>query len=179
MMNNASLATKAVAGSPSTSAPAAFNGVEWLVVLNLWAMTAACLLACMAVYTLVTDGRKHRHLDVPGVSPARLWRWIGILFATGIAIRSGAEALTLWGWDTTQPAKTGTFLFIKRLVDPVAIACGVTGMILFIMSLPGMLSQLRREPIPIDIWQSWPIVRRMLCVSGVFFVAAVGVTVTR
>ncbi|WP_298809021.1 hypothetical protein [uncultured Sphingomonas sp.] len=178
-MNNTSLAAKAVASSPSASAPAAFNGVEWLVALNLWAMTAACLLACMAIYTLVTDGRKHRHRDVPGISPARLLRWIGLLFATGIALRSGAEALTLWGWDTTQPARTGTLLFIKRLVDPVAIACGVSGMALLIMSLPGMLSQLRREPLPIDIWQSWPIIRRMLGVAAVFFVAAVGVTVTR
>lgn len=39
----------------------------------------------------------------------------------------------------------------------------------------GMLSQPQREPLPIDVWQSWPIIIRMLCVAAIFFAAAVGV----
>lgn len=178
-MDNASLAAQAVAVSPTASAPAAFNGQEWLIAANLWAMTMGFLLAAIVIGTLVSDGYAHRHRDVPGLSPARLWRVMGLLFSTGIMLRCGAEALTLWGWDLSQPAKTGSFLFIKRLIDPVAVACGVSGLVVFVMSLPGILHQLRREPIPLDIWQTWPIVRRMLCLALLAGIAAVGVTVTR
>lgn len=178
-MDNASLAAQAVANSPGVIAPASFNGVEWLVALNLWAMTAAFLVALMVIATLLTDGQRYKAYETPGVSPARTWRWIGLLVATGIMLRCGAEALTLWGWDIEQPAKTGTFLFIKRLIDPFAVASGVTAMILFVLSLPGIMHQLRREPLPFDMWQAWPTVRRMLCVAVLCFVAAVGVTVTR
>lgn len=178
-MDNASLAAQAVANSPSTVAPAAFNGLEWLVVLNLWAQTVGFLVAAIVVGTLISDGFRHRHRDVPGWSPARLWRVIGLLFASGITLRCGAGALVLWGWNTDEPGKTAGFLFIQRVIDPVAISCGLGGLILFVLSLPGMLSQLRREPLPIDIWQAWPIVRRMIAVAALVLVAAVGVTVTR
>lgn len=178
-MDNASIAAKAVAAGPATVAPPSFNGVEWLVAFNLWAMTAGCLIGAMVIVTLLTDGRRHRAKDVPGFSPARVWRWMGLLFATGIMFRCGAEALTLWGWDSEHPAQTARFLFAKRLVDPVAIACGVSGMVLFVLSLPGILHQLRREPLPLDMWQAWPIVRRMIGVGLIFFVVAIGVTVTR
>lgn len=178
-MDQGSLAAKAVAESPSATAPAAFNGIEWLVVLNLFAQTAAFLVALMVLVTLVSDWWRHRTRDVPGISPVRVWRLIGCLVASGIMLRSGAAALVLWGWDIEQPEKTGTFLFLQRLIDPVAISCGISALILFVLSLPGMLSQLRREPLPIDMWQAWPIVRRMLSVVTLCFIAAVGVTVTR
>jgi len=178
-MDNANLAARAVAESPSASAPAAFNGIEWLMALNTWAQTAAFLIGAMALVTLVNDWRKHRARDVPGLSPVRVWRVIGVLISTGIMLRCGAAALVLWGWDIEQPERTGTYLFYQRLVDPIAITCGVSGLMLFVLSLPGMLHQLRRKPMPIDMWQAWPIVRRMLAVTIVFFIAAVGVTVTR
>lgn len=178
-MENASLAAQAVANSPTASAPAAFNGQEWLIVLNLWAQTVGFLVGAIVVATLISDGIRHRHRDVPGWSPARLWRLVGLLFASGITLRCGGGALVMWGWNTDEPAKTAGFLFIQRVIDPIAISFGVGGLILFILSLPGVLSQLRREPLPIDIWQAWPIVRRMIAVAALVFVAALGVTVTR
>lgn len=178
-MDNASLAAMAVANSPTAAAPAAFNGQEWLIWLNLWAQTMGFLAGMIVIGTLVSDGLKHRHRDVPGFSPARLWRGMGLLFSTGITLRCGAGALVLWGWNTDEPGKTAGFLFIQRVIDPIAISCGVAGLILFVLSLPGMLHQLRREPLPIDMWQSWPIVRRMVAVAILAAIAAAGVTVTR
>jgi hypothetical protein len=178
-MDNASLAARAVANSPSVAAPASFNGQEWLIALNLWAQTAAFLIAAMVIVKLVSDWLRHRHRDAPGISPARVWRINGLLFAIGITLRCGAGALVLWGWNPAEAEKTGDFLFIQRLVDPIAIAFGVSGLIVFVLSLPGMLQQLRQEPITLDIWEAWPIVRRMIAVGVLCFVAAVGVTVTR
>lgn len=178
-MSMNSLAAQAVANSPGLEAPASFNGAEWLIALNLWEMTAGFLVALMAIVTLLSDGWLHRFRERPGVTLPRIWRVTGLLFATGFMLRCGGEALTLWGWDIDRPAQTGTFLFVKRLLDPVAVTCGISGLALFILALPGVLEQLRREPPPLDLWQTWPIVRRMVAVAVLCLIAAVGVTVTR
>jgi len=179
-MSNTSLAAQAVANSTSPIAPAAFNGIEWLVALNVWAFTAACLIGAMTILTLLSDWWRHRERERPRQALlARIWRVIGLMFATGITLRCGAGALVLWGWNIDDPGRTGALLFIQRVVDPVAIAMGVTGMTLFVLTLPGMLHQLRRDPLPLNLWQAWPVVRRMLAVGVICFVAAVGVTVTR
>lgn len=178
-MDNASLAARAVANSPGVGAPASFNGVEWLVALNLWALTAAFGIGAMVLVTLLADWRRYRALDVAGVTPARTYRWSGLLMTLGLTMRTGAGALVLWGWDTADPNRTGALLFIQRIVDPIALAFGISGLMLFVLSLPGVFRQLRREPVPLDIWQAWPVVRRMIAVGVLWGIAAVGVVVTR
>lgn len=177
-MNNRSLAAQAVASGPGTVAPPSFDGHGWLVALNMGAMTFAFIVGLMVIGMLVTDARKRRRQDV-GWAPARLFRVIGLLFASGITLRCGAEALALWGWNPLKPSTTATFLLTKRIVDPFAAAFGVSGLALYVMSMPGMFSQLRKEPLPLRVWQAWPVVQRMLAVGGLCFVAAIGVVSTR
>jgi hypothetical protein len=178
MDNDTSLAAQAVAAGPQTIAPPSFDGHGWLVVLNLAAMTAATIIAMMAVAVVLTEAWRGRERDV-GLAPARLWRIALLLFATGIGLRCGVEALTLWAWDPRTPVATARFLIAKRLVDPVAVACGISGLALSVLSLPGVLEQLRREPLTDRIWQTWPIIRRMILVVLLSLVAAIGVVSTR
>lgn len=177
-MNNTSLAAQAVASGPGTVAPPSFDGHGWLVALNMGAMTFAFVAGLMVIGALIADGRKRRRQD-RGWGPARLFRITGLLFAGGITLRCGAEALSLWGWNPLEPTATATFLLTKRLIDPFAAAFGVAGLGLYVMSLPGMFTQLRKEPLPLRMWQAWPVVQRMLAVGGLCFVAAVGVVSTR
>jgi hypothetical protein len=173
-MSNSSLAAQAVADGPMTVAPPSFDGHGWLVVLNLGAMTAAFMIAMMVLVLLASDWWRCRKVDRV-LSPAWLWRLIGILFATGITLRCGGEGLVLWGWNPRAPEETSVMLLAKRLVDPVAVTCGLSGLFLFILSLPGVMRQLRREPFPIRIWQTWPVLRRMgwLALSSLAAAAAV------
>lgn len=177
-MNETSLATQAVAAGPATVAPPSFDGHGWLVALNMGAMTYATVAGLMVIGLLLTDARKRRRQD-RGWAPARLFRVTGLLFATGITLRCGAEAVSLWGWNPLDPVTTATFLLVKRIVDPCAVAFGVSGLALYVMSMPGMFTQLRKEPLPLRMWQAWPIVQRMLAVGVLSLVAAIGVVSTR
>lgn len=177
-MSNSSFAAQAVARGPQTIAQPSFNGMGWLVVTNLAFMTIATLIGAMVVIKLVGDWVRHHRQDV-WPSPASIYRLLGIVFATGITIRCGVEALTLWGWDPTDPVMTGTYNTVKRLFDPFAVVCGLSGLALFICSEPGMTEQLRKDPYPINMWLAWPMVRRMMMLAVLTFVAAAGVVSTR
>lgn len=177
-MSNTSYAAQAVAHGPQTIAQPSFNGMGWLVVINLACMTIATMVGLMVAVKLIGDWYKHRRQDT-WLSPASIYRSLGILFAVGITIRCGAEALTLWGWDPRDPVATGAYSTIKRLFDPFAVACGLTGLLLYICSEPGMIEQQRKEPFPINMWLAWPMVKRMLQLGLLTFVAAIGVVSTR
>jgi hypothetical protein len=178
LVDNTSLAAQAVASGPGTVAPPSFDGHGWLVAINMGAMTFACVVGLMVIGMLVADDAKRRRQD-KGWAPARIYRVTGMLFATGITLRCGAEAVSLWGWNPLEAEATARFLLFKRLLDPFAVTSGLGGLGLYVMSLPGMFAQLRKEPLPVKIWQAWPIVKRMLAVGALCFVAAIGVVSTR
>lgn len=177
-MNESSLAAQAVASGPGTVAPPSFDGHGWLVALNMGAMTAATAIGGMVIGLLIADALKNRSRD-RGWTPARLWRITLLLFAAGITLRCGAEAVTLWGWNPREPDATARFLLVKRLIDPIAVSCGLTGIALAVLTFPGIFEQLRKEPLPVKVWQAWPVVRRMLVVGALSLVAAIGVVSTR
>jgi hypothetical protein len=177
-MNNSSFAARAVAEGPQTIAQPSFNGMGWLVVINLAVMTIATMIGVMVVVKLAGDWIKHRRQDV-WLSPASIYRLLGILFATGMSIRCGAEALNLWGWNPHDPITTGAYLTAKRMTDPIAVAFGISGLLVYILSEPGMIEQQRKEPFPVNMWLAWPMVNRMLWLGFLTFFAAVGVVSTR
>jgi hypothetical protein len=177
-MTKNSFSAQSVAQGPQTIAQPSFEGMGWLVVINLACMTIATFVGVMVVVKLVGDWWKHRTQDV-WLSPAWIYRSLGILFATGITIRCGVEALTLWGWDPRDPVMTGAYNTVKRLFDPFAVACGISGLLLYICSEPGMIEQQRKKPAPVDMWLAWPMVKRMLRLGALTFVAAIGVVSTR
>lgn len=177
-MAKSSFAARMVADGPATLAPPSFEGMGWLVALNMFFMTIAFLGGTMVVAKLVGDWVRHRRQDTPR-SPAAIYRLIGILFAAGITVRCGAEALALWGWDPREPMATATYLTLKRFLDPVAVTFGLSGMMIYVMSEPGMIEQQRKEPWPINMWMAWPMVKRMLKLAGLTFIAAVGVVSLR
>jgi len=177
-MSNTSFAAQAVANGPRTIAQPSFEGMGWLVVINLAVMTIATLVGMMVVMKLAGDAWKHRRLDT-WLSPAWIYRALGIIFACGITIRCGAEALTLWGYDARDPVTSGMYATIKRLFDPFAVTFGLSGLVLYVCSEPGMIEQQRKEPFAIDMWLAWPMIRRMLWLGFATFVAAIGVVSTR
>lgn len=178
MDNEMSVAVEAVARGPATVAPPSFDGHGWLVVLNLAEMTAATVIAGMGIAFIVSEAWKGRARD-RGLAPARVHRIIGLLLCLGMLLRCGAEAASLWGWNPLDPQGTAALLILKRFIDPLAVPLGVTAIGLYVMSFPGMREQLRKEPLPIDMWQSWPVIQRMAGVAVLSLIAAVGMVSTR
>ena len=66
---------------------------------------------------------------------------------------------------------------LKRWLDPVSVGFGFTWMALHILAEPMLELQLRKAPLPVDMWSRWPQLRRpiaILVVSLLMATAAVG-----
>lgn len=178
MISALSLAAKAVAEGPASLAPPSFDGHGWLVVANLTVMSAATLIALMVLIYIAQMAVRERG-SFPERTPLRVWRFIGSMVATGVMLRCGVEAANIWGWDPLRPAETARFLFAKRLIDPIAVCCGMAGLATFALSQPGMTEQLEKKPLPINMWQSPRILRNIVALSLCSLIAAVAVVSTR
>lgn len=164
--------------SQSGIAQPGFIGQGWLIALNLGEMTAGFFLCVMLAGYLALDGWRCRHRD-PWGSPANIGRRIILAFALAGVLRFGGEAASLWGWDPSDPQATIAAAYAKRLLDPVAGASFLTGLGMAFLSGPTLLRQLRREPLPVDLWIALPQLGRAAAVVALCFVAAIGVVATR
>lgn len=177
-MDNSSLAAQAVAGGPHTAAPPSFDGHGWLVVINLVVMTGALVMATTTVAGLVGDAWRTRRRDRRN-DPIAIWRWPLICFAVGMALRTGTEALILWGWNPLDPVKTGWLQTFKRFADPVSVGCGLVALAVIELSKRGMAQQMLKRPFPINMWASLPMLKRPAMVCLLALIAAIGVVSTR
>ena len=65
----------------------------------------------------------------------------------------------------------------KRWLDPLSVGCGFLWMALHMLAEPMIEHQLRKAPLPVDMWSRWPQLRRpalVLVVSLMMAGAAVG-----
>lgn len=177
-MSNTSFAAQAVAKGPMTAAPPSFDGHGWLVVLNLAAATFATVIAIMFAVDAIRAIHRNWGKDLRN-HPVTIWRWAGLCFAMGIAITRGASAMALWNWDPRNPTGTGWFLTLQRFLDLPAMCFGVAGLGILYLTSRGMVPQLRRRPLPIQLWASLPMLRRPAGIALLSLIAAIGVVSTR
>ena len=177
-MNSSSFAARAVAEGPHTLAPPSFDGHGWLVVVNLVVMTGAMVMASTTVAGLIGDAWRGRARS-RRTDPISIWRLPIVCFAIAMALRTGVEALNLWGWNPADPAGTGWLLTLKRFVDPVSVAFGLAGLAIVELSKRGLSEQLRKRPFPIAMWASLPMLKRPAMVCLLALIAAIGVVSTR
>lgn len=173
-----SLAAQSIIDGPGTLAPPSFEGLGWLVVINLSAMTASFLFASALMMNMAIELWIHRKYDRL-LNPVSLWRCCGLLIGFAGTLRFGAEAMVLWGWDPDTPNTSGLFTTIKRFVDPIAALSVVGCMAIFKLSERGMVAQLRKRPFPIDMWASLPMLRRPAIIAALSLFAAAGVVSLR
>jgi hypothetical protein len=177
-VNDTSFAAQAVARGPHTVAPPSFDGHGWLVVINLVVMTGAMVMATTTVAGLIGDAWRTRSRDRHN-DPIAVWRIPLICFATAMALRTGVEALILWGWNPLDPVGTGWLQTFKRFVDPFSVAFGLVGLAVVELSKRGMGAQLLKRPFPINMWASLPMLKRPAMVCLLALIAAIGVVSTR
>lgn len=177
-MSNTSYAAQAVANGPMTAAPPSFDGHGWLVAINLGLFTAAAIIGAMLAWDQVKHIWRNRKRDLRG-HPVTIWRLTGLCWFSAIALRSGIAAATLWRWSPTDPVGTAAALTMQRFVDPVALSLAMAGMVLFTLSSRGVVEQLRRQPLPIRMWLSMPMLRRPLYILFLSLAAAIGVVTLR
>ncbi|MFN3675815.1 MAG: hypothetical protein ACK4TC_07520 [Sphingomonas pseudosanguinis] len=168
----------AMVSNTQTPAPPSFNNDPQLFLWNLFLMTAGFFLGAMMVGRQGSRIWGQRRYDHP-LDPVSLYRLITLLAGTALMIRCGAEAVSLWGWNPDDPGLTARALMAKRMVDPIALAFGFTWMALVILGEPGIEHQLRKAPLPVDMWSRWPVLGRALIVIALSFAAALVAVIFR
>ncbi len=157
-------------------APPSLADNPGLLAWNLFVMTAA---ACLGLMMAGKQGRKiwaARSVDHP-TDPVSIYRIIVFLAGCAIASRGGAEAVSLWSWSSGDASTIQRIMELKRWLDPLSVGCGFLWMGLHMLAEPMIEHQLRKAPLPVDMWSRWPQLRRpalILLVSLLMAAAAVG-----
>ncbi|MES3109935.1 hypothetical protein [Sphingomonas aurantiaca] len=61
---------------------------------------------------------------------------------------------------------------LKRWLDPMSVGCGFLWMALHILAEPMLEFQLRKAPLPVDMWSRWPQLRRPIAILVVSLLMA-------
>ena len=166
---------QAMAASPMLAPPSLADN-PGLLAWNLFVMTAAACLGTMMAGKQVRRIWANRVYDHP-TDPVSLYRIIVFLAGCAVATRGGAEAVSLWSWSSGNAQTIERVMEIKRWLDPVSVGCGFLWMALHVLAEPMLEHQLRKAPLPVDMWSRWPQLRRpvyVLIVSLLMAAAAVG-----
>lgn len=173
-----SLSAAMVANVTASPAPPSFNNDPSLFLWNLFLMTAGVFLGAMMVgrqSSRIWQQRRYDH----ALDPVTLYRLITLLAGVALTIRCGAEALSLWGWNPDDPVTSARVMMAKRWLDPISLACGFTWMAIVLLGEPGIEFQLRKSPLPVDMWSRWPVLARAGIVISLSFGASLVAVIFR
>ena len=174
----ASVVAKAIADGPATAVPPSFDNGASLYLFNLFIMTATTFLGAMMVGKQANRIWSQRFWDHP-LDPVTLYRAVTLFAGVGITLRCGAEAMFLWGWNPADVVTSARVSMAKRWIDPIAVGCGLMWMAIVVLGEPGIEHQLRKAPLPVDMWSRWPVLVRALAVIILSFVAALAAVCLR
>ncbi len=160
----------------SALAPPSLADNPGLLAWNLFVMTAAMCLGLMMAGKQARRLWATRRIDHP-TDPVSIYRIMIFLAGCAVASRGGAEAVSLWSWSSGNAGTIERVAEMKRWLDPLSVGCGFMWMALHILAEPMLEFQLRKAPLPVDMWSRWPQLRRpiaILVVSLLMATAAVG-----
>lgn len=150
----------------ATLAPPSLADNPALLAWNLFVMTAALCLGAMMAGRQARRLWAARFIDHP-TDPVSIYRIIVFLAGCAIATRGGAEAVSLWSWSSGDAATIERVAEAKRWLDPLSVGCGFLWMGLHTLAEPMIEHQLRKAPLPVDMWSRWPQLRKPVLVLAV------------
>lgn len=171
MTPTATYIAQSAAATPTLLAPPSLADNPALLAWNLFVMTCAACLGLMMVGKMVRRIWAHRLSDHP-TDPVTLYRLILLLPACALTSRAGVEAAILWAGGSNDILIVARMTEVKRWVDPASIGFGLAWMALAVLAEPMLEHQLRKAPLPIDMWSRWPQLRKPLMVVIVSFLMA-------
>jgi len=108
-----------------------------------------------------------------------VWRmaWLSVCCAT--AMRTGAEAAYILAWSPVDAELSARVMMAQRWVNSVSVLFTATWMGLLVLSWTTIEQQLRRQPLPINMWARASMLKRPLAVLILSLGMAVGVVWAR
>jgi len=176
-MSDHGIAMKVVTAVRSTTPPS-FDGDIPLYAFSLFLMTAMFFLSLMLAGRQAGRIWEQRNYDHP-LDPVSLHRLVTMFAAAGVMLSCGAEALLLWGWTPKDAELTRRVIMAKRWIEPFAILCALVWMSIVMLAEPGLEHQLRKAPLPVDMWSRWPMLIRSLGVLALSLIMALAAVLLR
>jgi hypothetical protein len=149
--------------------PTSFDGKRWLLAINMWGMIAG---AYIAAAMMIAEGwqiwccRKFDRWN----HPITAQRVTVVLASMAAFIRCAGAALSLLGWDPRDPTTGAVILGLQRYFDPLAVMCLFGWLTMRILTREAVNHQLRRQPLPINLWATAP---QLVKPASVIFLASV------
>lgn len=149
-MTNTSPAALVVAAGRDV--PASFLGMDWLLTINLWVFMAGALICFLIAAEEAVAITLNRKAD-PVKSPAWVYRVFMCMVSSGVALRLSAAAMTLLAYTSPEVAVSPSgWQIAQRFIDPIASPLVVGGLIIAKFAREAIISQLRKEPYPVERW---------------------------
>lgn len=171
-------AARAVQATLTSVAPASFDNNSALYAWNLFLMTAAVGIGLLMLGLQLRLIWRDRLCEHP-LNPLTLWRIMQALAGASFGLRGGAEAAHLWAWSSGDLPTIVSVIEAKRWIDPVSVACVLAWFAMAVLARPGIETQLKKRPIPVDMWSRWPALRKPVTMIGLALGMAVAAVALR
>jgi len=171
-------AERAVQATLTSIAPASFDNNSALYAWNLFLMTAAVGIGLLMLGLQLRLIWRDRLCEHP-LNPLTLWRTMLAFAGAAFALRGGVEATHLWAWSSGDTATIAAVIQAKRWIDPISIFCIFAYFAMAVLARPGIETQLKKRPIPIDMWSRWPALRKPVTMIGLAFGMAIAAVAFR
>lgn len=156
--------------------PPSFDGSAWGFGWALFSLTAMSTFSLAIMGQLLTEVRTYGlQIKQPaGIARAALFCLLLTIFMGSIG-----DVVFLYLWNEVSPRAIGFILEADRWLDALTILPFAGFGYLLTRGRPVVLFQLLKQPIPTDLWPTWPMVRQQLGVMTLVMFIAMGVTLAK
>ena len=127
-----------------------------------WSIFGNLLGALLSLETVWRMGSELIEDPLPRWYPVTVQRVRMLMSALAVALYIGPDAVVFMAWPDVQPQTRYLMALSNRVLDGVAVWLFVAGSVLGKYSARTIDHQLRREPLPNDLWLAIPDLRRAL-----------------
>jgi len=176
-MSKQAALTRMIERSPM---PLSFGDDKVLMAINLFLMMAMMYIGGAVVVTKVGAIIRHRAYDkIWPPHPVTLHRIMWACAGCALTLRCVTETSTLLSWSPDDAGLGAVMQTLKRYIDPISIGFAITWVVVLTLVNDSLEQQLRRQPLPINMWAKKRELTRPSLVVLVSLAMAFGVVFTR
>ncbi|WP_279141317.1 hypothetical protein [Sphingomonas paucimobilis] len=168
--------TPAVTLPAVTQFPPSFDGNEWAYGWALFGLLTVCAMSAAYLLRYASEGLTY---GWSLYKPIALARMVMVCMFSTILLGALPDAIFLLTWGEVPPAATQMILLVDRICDALTVIPFLCAAGLLVRAEAPILFMLTVSPVPVDLWPTWPMVRRSVAAILLIIVIAAGVTLAK
>lgn len=140
------------------------------------ALCGLMYIICLAANIIIENVATIRAARCVVSTPVCVSSLIEICWMTTIIVGFTPDTIVLLGWGETP---LGPMVRIDRILDFLCVIPFTMGCLLRIRGAAVVNFQLSRQPVPVDLWPTWGMVRHRLYMLGMVTLIALGVALAK